>query len=61
MSRYQRRALPRNYHPDLFDWSSERELRAMNRAARMLAQRYRISIRHAALLASTAGLGEVPR
>ena len=58
MPRYQKRPLLRNCQPNILNWCRERELRATNRAARKLAQRYRISIHHAAELAAAGGVGE---
>ena len=40
MSKYRKRATPRNKQLDLFDWHLERELRRTNRAARRLAERF---------------------
>jgi hypothetical protein len=60
MSRYRKRAVPRNIQLDLFDWHLERELRRTNRAARRLAERFGISITHAAALAHVAGLPPEP-
>jgi hypothetical protein len=63
MSRYQKRRATRNYplQPDLFDWARERDLRAANPNARRLADRYGISVQHAATIAAAAGLGETSR
>ena len=47
MSKYRKRATPRNKQLDLFDWHLERELRRTNRAARRLAERFGISITNA--------------
>lgn len=60
MSKYRKRAAPRNKQLDLFDWHLERELRRTNRAARRLAERFGISITHAAALAHVAGLSPEP-
>jgi hypothetical protein len=58
MSRYQKRARPRNYfRPDLFDWLRERDLHYANRAARRIAKRYGLSLHHAKTIATLAGIG----
>jgi hypothetical protein len=62
MRAYQKRRHNRNHHqPDLFDWARERELRAANPNVRRLADRYGISVHHAATIAAAAGLGETSR
>jgi hypothetical protein len=52
MSNDQKRPSRRNYHPDLFDWIVERELRATNPAVRRIAQKFGLSIRHATFQAN---------
>jgi hypothetical protein len=53
---YAKRALPRNNHPELFDWYRERELRRTNHAARRIAERYGLALHHAATIARLAGI-----
>jgi hypothetical protein len=57
MTSYQKRGISRNCHLDPLDWYRERDRRGANRAARKLAQRFGISVHHAAVLVSAAGLG----
>ena len=45
---------------DLFG-RNEAELRAGNRAARKIAERFGLSIHHAAVIARSAGIGEYAR
>ena len=58
MSKYSKRALLRNYHPDLFDWQRERELRRANPAARRIAKRFGLPVHHALAIATLAGIGQ---
>lgn len=53
---YAKRASSRNHHPDLFDWYREHKLRRTNHAARRIADRYGLSVHHAATIATHAGL-----
>jgi hypothetical protein len=57
MTLYLKRVNSRNYQLDLFDWSSERELRHSNRAARRIAERFGVPLVHAATIARLAGIG----
>ena len=57
MACYHRRSYGRNSEQfDLFDWLRERELRQSSRAVRQIAFRFRISIHHAAAIATLAGI-----
>jgi hypothetical protein len=53
---YGKRASPRKNHPDLVDWYRERELRRTNHAARRIAERYGLTLHHAATVARLAGI-----
>jgi hypothetical protein len=57
MSKYSKRALLRNHHPDLFDWYREHELRRTNPAARYLAERFNLPLYRAITIAHLAGIG----
>ena len=57
MSKYSKRASLRNYHPDLFDWHRERELRHASPAARRLAERFGLPLHRAITIAALAGIG----
>jgi len=57
MSKYNKRALLRNYRPDLFDWHRERELRRANPVARRIAVRFGLPLHHAVTIATLAGIG----
>jgi hypothetical protein len=46
---------------DLFDWAADRGLRAADPVARRIAQRYRLTIHHARLIAQHAGIAEQSR
>jgi hypothetical protein len=58
---YSKRAKSRNYQLDLFDWSNERELRRNDRAVRRIAERFGITLVHAATIARLAGIGPEAR
>lgn len=62
MSTYRKRQAHRNYHPDLFEWHREQELRHTNPAARRIAARYGVTLSQAATIVGLAGIGpEVSR
>lgn len=58
MRKYSKRAPLRNYHPDLFDWHHERELRRANPAARRIAKQFGLPLHHAITVATLAGIGQ---
>jgi hypothetical protein len=57
MTIYSKRAKSRNRQLDLFVWGNERELQRSNLAARRIAERYGITLTHAATVAKLAGIG----
>ncbi len=62
MRLYRKKTHIRNYQLNLFDWVRERELYGSNRAARRIAQRFGLSLHHAATIARLVELGsEVDR
>lgn len=50
MNIYFRTVNSRNIQLNLFDWSTERELRRSNRIARRIAARFGVSLIHAATI-----------